>query len=540
MAPSTPFSVCKEFCAGSGSNAGYEKEVAKLTEDLDVVKNTLDEHGKTLTSHDNKLTEHESAIAQLESDKVSAIVCDAQGTGIILADSANTNFKGLNIYGATKQPANSNNHFYLGASINRELNGMKINGVKNESTLILSGTSTGASTLFNTFTLQAGTYTVSVEGLTVHTTSADRLWLRAKDTATNLAYAVQPNKPETFTIYETTIVEARFGFQADSTYSNQTIKIMINEGKTAKTYEDFAGFAYDFKSKGGQDFSVATFGTNFLNVDEIVKISNGNLTTSKDGYAITCKGATSTTYIFTEEEIKLLRGKKFRLEVDKAFQPNGEDTSGITMYGNCSGGVLYCNLFEKGSFPYANVNFPQDLEELTLSVHSDNAECTFEGLRLTLSDDNWTSVPWEKYKAVKTINFENRMLAGVPVLSGGNYTDEDGVQWICDEYDFSKGEYIQRISLDKGINVDLLTTPYIITMGGSDFVAYVLQEPIITPLTETEISQFSELMSYKPSTTALNSTNAHMKVEYVADTKTYIDNKFSEIEKAVLSLGGSM
>ena len=35
-------------------------------------------------------------------------------------------------------------------------------------------------------------------------------------------------------------------------------------------------------------------------------------------------------------------------------------------------------------------------------------------------------------------------LAGIPVTSGGNYTDADGQQWICDEVDFARGVYVQR------------------------------------------------------------------------------------------------
>lgn len=36
-------------------------------------------------------------------------------------------------------------------------------------------------------------------------------------------------------------------------------------------------------------------------------------------------------------------------------------------------------------------------------------------------------------------------LCGIPVASGGNYTDEDGQQWICDEVDFERGVYVQRV-----------------------------------------------------------------------------------------------
>lgn len=37
-------------------------------------------------------------------------------------------------------------------------------------------------------------------------------------------------------------------------------------------------------------------------------------------------------------------------------------------------------------------------------------------------------------------------LPGIPVASGGNYTDENGQQWICDEVDLGRGVYVQRIA----------------------------------------------------------------------------------------------
>lgn len=36
-------------------------------------------------------------------------------------------------------------------------------------------------------------------------------------------------------------------------------------------------------------------------------------------------------------------------------------------------------------------------------------------------------------------------LPGIKVTSGGNYTDENGQQWICDELDFKRGKYVQRV-----------------------------------------------------------------------------------------------
>lgn len=36
-------------------------------------------------------------------------------------------------------------------------------------------------------------------------------------------------------------------------------------------------------------------------------------------------------------------------------------------------------------------------------------------------------------------------LPGIPVTSGGNYTDGNGQQWVCDEVDFGRGVYVQRV-----------------------------------------------------------------------------------------------
>lgn len=52
---------------------------------------------------------------------------------------------------------------------------------------------------------------------------------------------------------------------------------------------------------------------------------------------------------------------------------------------------------------------------------------------------------YEPYKqSTATIPLQNG-LPGIPVSSGGNYTNENGQQYICDEIDFSRGKYVQRV-----------------------------------------------------------------------------------------------
>ena len=57
-----------------------------------------------------------------------------------------------------------------------------------------------------------------------------------------------------------------------------------------------------------------------------------------------------------------------------------------------------------------------------------------------------SALPWESYKHQSITIATPNGLPGIPVDSGGNYTDADGQQWVCDEVDFERGKYIQRIN----------------------------------------------------------------------------------------------
>lgn len=56
-------------------------------------------------------------------------------------------------------------------------------------------------------------------------------------------------------------------------------------------------------------------------------------------------------------------------------------------------------------------------------------------------------IPYEPYTAQSLTAHTPNGLPGIPVTSGGNYTDENGQAWICDEIDFARGVYIQRVMI---------------------------------------------------------------------------------------------
>lgn len=198
-------------------------------------------------------------------------------------------------------------------------------------------------------------------------------------------------------------------------------------------------------------------------------------------------------------------------------------------------------------------------------------------------------------------------LWGVPVSSGGNYTDSDGQQWICNELDLVKGVYIERVvhetigtlptvytagitaegktiyggyynmaGIAEGaglctvasyvdnnsfgssgnaemslfnIGGDLFEVAFSYATTDEDSFRYVFEgqeiillkkTPTETPLSAEVLAQCKALHGYNPTTNIVNDRGALMAVEYVADTKTYIDNKFAELQAALISTGGNV
>lgn len=222
-------------------------------------------------------------------------------------------------------------------------------------------------------------------------------------------------------------------------------------------------------------------------------------------------------------------------------------------------------------------------------------------------------------ESVQTLNVSTpNGLPGVPVERGGNYTDENGQQWLCDEINFKRGVYIKRCAVDvldlryneetdeysggyynydkEDVLVEdadgyehqcvlvkckytgvsgafcnaLPITTDVSALGAKDCLyigessGFVVSLPnysddfwlaaltlttrgtpitVIrgmtseywteTPLTAEQLAEYAKLYSYYPSTIVTNDEDAGMAVEYVADTKNYIDNKFAALMSAV-------
>ena len=65
-------------------------------------------------------------------------------------------------------------------------------------------------------------------------------------------------------------------------------------------------------------------------------------------------------------------------------------------------------------------------------------------------------------------------------------------------------------------------------------VLYVFATPVVTSIPADELAAFRSMRSFKPNTTVYNDAGAVLHVDYIADTKLYIDQKLAAIAAATL------
>lgn len=238
-------------------------------------------------------------------------------------------------------------------------------------------------------------------------------------------------------------------------------------------------------------------------------------------------------------------------------------------------GQIYCT---RDEYKTKQVTLTSPISRIALyasstSGNSTGDEATFNNIMLSVIPNS----TFEGYNTVQTVTIATpNGLRGVPVDSGGNYTDTNGQEWVCDEIDLARGLYIRRTSLQTitdfsgadGLNYDGVGTSCHVTINESvrsdvglcsNFVVETeatttgwfnldnneatfnlsgeltldewkssmtqiaptilgaLITPIETPLTGPEIEACKALTSKKPITTVMNNAGAEMVVGCVRE-----------------------
>lgn len=289
-------------------------------------------------------------------------------------------------------------------------------------------------------------------------------------------------------------------------------------------------------------------------------------------------------------------GATFIAQEDGGILGSGSatDATGIVLYG---GEVLGKNTVTAS----LSGNFTNMTWQISLYDESDEVVCTYQGenkftfdiseypnaksMRLLVKrkingEISGVAYPqlefgnnatyYEQYKVTTAIVPLSNPLCGIPVSSGGNYTDASGQQWICDEIDLARGVYVincyketitfsyqedlgrysgmltynaNTLNADgtgipvlcktliynknagsgspivNGIRISSASPKYAIAYHNGDVITtadviYPLATPIETPLTDEQITALQSLQTFEPNTNIFADDLANMDVEY--------------------------
>ena len=159
---------------------------------------------------------------------------------------------------------------------------------------------------------------------------------------------------------------------------------------------------------------------------------------------------------------------------------------------------------EIDNFIFANQNFvnfvpKRDVEKVGFILYDSVAGDKAYDAQLEMGSE---ATPYEPYHEQNVIL--PYTLNAVSVPSGGNYTDENGQQWIADYVDMAKGKLIRLVDSAKMDNTQSI-------VGKTEWLLAVPAEIDLTP---EEITALKSLHTYAGVTNVSNDAGAWMKVVY--------------------------
>lgn len=524
-------------------------------------------------------------IADLMQTKAGAIINSAKGERIAVGDSAGAFFEGLKLYGKTEQVHTKGYQLFDASKIATKSAGGATVANNGDGSFTISGSGNLTSAYNYSY--------VSTHEEMIKLLKVGKLY-HAKSSITGPQFVVAIYNMQTSQIVkslyaieqtrsmditsedlenENYVLNYRFIGTSGDAIKPGTVKPMIYQDGDG-TWEPFTGgkpspsmeYKQDPSSSGDSgSIGLEVFGKNLLQKNKIKRLQDN-------------------VYLFNDSKGFLMKkGVSYALSLQNVVNA----IYLIPMGKNASDAIKKVTGDNKLTFTatedinvYFNIYIPGAAESVT-NIQLEYAK---------------NPTDYEEPKEVRSTSLSTpNGLPGLPVDSGGNYTDSNGQQWICDEMDFKRGKYVQRVkeAVFDGSEDEVwrrefsyvcilikdsapLTIPLVnkfvgvkntnsnantnnfstissssaltccltgITDGELQVwttylqtnpieVLYILSTPIETDIPEETMTAYRNLCTNYPSTVIQNDSGAGMEVEYVADTKSYIDNKLKELVQA--------
>ena len=388
---------------------------------------------------DERLNEHTTEIGRLGGQ----IVSSKSGESIVTTDSANTPLVGMKVFGKSWQNTDPVNQLFTFAT-NIKTNGyITKNGITatltEDGNVVINGTSTSVVTItLGSAELTMGeTYTLSCNSL---------LSIAIWDSTTSTQISSGSTKI-TFTAKSSGNHDVIIITTQGTTFNNVLGNLTLVSGSTGLSWESYVSgvnipspeYPQDIHSHGENGNIVQSlFGSNLIDwYGNLKSTINGVSTSIQSDGGIKVVGTNTVGYSQIVRTTKTLPAGTYFISGGECV-PNNVYTQ-VSFKNEVTGSTVY------------NINQSFTLTQptsitVTLLTHGTTGQ-TIDTVIYPMLNVGAEQAKFDPYINEQTLTLQTpNGLHGVKVSSGGNYTDADGQQWLCDEIDLERGKHIQRVA----------------------------------------------------------------------------------------------
>lgn len=391
-------------------------------------------------------------IEDLRQTKAGAIINSARGERIAVGDSAGAFFEGMKLFGKSWQVQTKGYQLFDASEVKTASMGGATVTANNDGSYTVSGTGS----LTKDFWIGGGYSHDEVLKLF----KVGKLTVSAKATMPKVYVSLSGSKGKHFEIYagetvditkemlEDTNLSAGFGFYGGTGKGiiTGTVKLMVYQDGDG-SWEPFTGgkpspsmeYKQDPESSGDSgEIGIGVCSANLYSegnvsigdvkyTDFISWTGESEMFVSFYAKANSVDGALNIAIDYYDANKAKLGGNVWSYKCENTFAKYSVSFTGEGAAGTGKNVDLRVVRFFKARFRIGN----------SATTHIDYKD-------IVISDSEGVEFTGYQPPQILSLSTPNGLL-GLPVDSGGNYTDNSGQQWICNEMDFKRGKYVQRV-----------------------------------------------------------------------------------------------
>lgn len=431
---------------------------------------------KTLATIPEDYTEVYNMASEAVRTKADGIVCKAEGSAITINDSSDDYLRGLNVYGKSTQVITNGYQLFDASRIDSvTMGGATVTNNKDGSfTVGGNGTLAEPFAKYYEYTHEETIKLLRAGSLFIKTENRTQPYMYAQIVVDSITVGTVSNREaktgeleilQEWMDNETAILRCGFFGNVDASIStNFNIKPMLYQDGDG-TWEPYSAGDPSPNPEYPQEIVsvdkpvVNFYGKNLLEfkheynyvpegVIMVEELDNGAILQGSDGVVPGGSTYSSGWYqVMYRNRIPLKAGTRVTFSADYTVLENPHATTAkISLHFSAKNSYSMNDSIPRPADGIKTrirrtVTIEKD-EEYFITVGLNSCKVRIENLQLEVSD---VATDYEPFVQPQSLVLANT-LHGIPVTSGGNYTDDNGQQWICDEVYLEREMYIQRVN----------------------------------------------------------------------------------------------